>query len=125
MPVDRGEPHVRNFVELMERLHDALADLARFHLVRSLAQKIRLEIVHDRLELLGGNGTLLAGTVETVQDLLATERLPPAVLLDHEERRRFHRLVRREAAVAAQALATAADGLPFLRGAGVDDLVLE
>src|SRR5262245_39354500 len=100
----------------MERLHDALPYLARFHLVRALSQEVRFEIVHDRLKLLGRDRTFLAGTVQAVQDLLAAEGFPPAVLLDHEERRRFHRLVRREAAVAAQALATAADGLPLLGG---------
>src|SRR5437867_249021 len=125
MAVDRGEPDVRDLIQLVEGLHHALADLARFHLVEALAEKIRLQPVDDRVKPLGRDGALLARPQEPVQDLLAAERLPPAVLLDHEERRRLDCLIGREPPLALETLAAAADRLPLLGGAGVDHLVLQ
>src|SRR6185503_16583215 len=110
---------------LVELGHHALTDLARLDLVLSLLHQLRLQPVHDRVDPLGGDGPLLTGAQEAVQDLLAAERLAPAVLLYHEERRRLQGLVGREPPVAGEAFPPAADGLALLGRAGIDDLVLE
>src|SRR5947207_8345576 len=125
MAVHGSEPHVRHLVQLVQLGHDPLADLARVDLILALLQELRLQLVHQGVDPLRGDGALLGGAQEPVQDLLPAEGLAPSVFLDDQERRGLHRLVGGEAPLAGQALPAAADRMPLLRGARVDHLVLE
>jgi hypothetical protein len=80
--------------------------------------------VDDGFELAGRDGTLLAGAEQAAEHLLAIEALAAAVLLDHHVGDLVDALVGGEAAIAALALAAAADGVGLLAFARVDDPVL-
>ena len=67
---------------------------------------------------------LLAGHHDALDELLALERLAPAVFLDDHERHALDILVRREAPLALQALAPPPDARTVLRSARVDDAVI-
>src|SRR5262249_30699466 len=106
-------------------LHDPLADRARGDLPLRVVLHHLLDLVDDRREGLRRHRALLAGAVEPGHELLAVERLPPAVLLDDEVRDLLDPLVRGEPAAAGEALPAPADRVPRPRLARVHDLVLE
>ena len=75
-----------------------------------------LDVFGQRLDRLSGDRPLLARPNQPAQDLVAVERLTPAVLLDHDQRRLFQPLVRCEATQARRAFAPPADNLVLLGG---------
>ena len=80
--------------------------------------------VDDGFELAGGHGALFAGAEQAAQHFLAVEALAAAVFLDHHVGDFVDALVGGEAAIAALALAAAADGVGLLALARVDHPVL-
>ena len=85
---------------------------------------LALDLERERRDLIARDRALGDRGQDAVLDLRAIERLAPAVVLDHERHRLLDALVGGEAAVAALALAAAADLAAVLRHAGLDDLVL-
>ena len=77
----------------------------------TVAAEPRLDGRDDALDQLERDRALDARALEAAQQLRAVERLPAAVALDDPQRRLLDALERREARVAVEALATAADGL--------------
>ena len=122
--VDRGEPHVGHLVELAQPLHREGADLAGRELAVLLVRQQALGGVHDLFELAQRHRTLLAGLLETLEELAAVEVLARAVVLDHPVGDLFDFLVGREAAVAGQAFTAAPDRHAFAALARIDDPVL-
>ena len=80
--------------------------------------------VDDCFQLACRNGAFFAGAEQAAEDLLAVESLAAAVFLDHHVGDFVDALVGGEAAVAALALAAAADGVGLLAFARVDDAIL-
>ncbi len=122
--VDAGEADVGDGVDVLEALHDELADGAGGALALGRVDDEGFGLVDDVLHLGGGDVALLAGVQQAGEDLLAVEFLAAAVLLDDHVGDFVDALVGGEALVAALALAAAADGVGFLAFAGVDDPVL-
>src|SRR5437879_5302298 len=77
-PVHRGEPHVGDLVEAGELPHHRLADEGGRDLLLAHLLKAALDAVDDGLDLLGGDGPLAAGQLETGDDLLPVEGLAAA-----------------------------------------------
>src|SRR5450830_1322301 len=122
--VNGREPHVRHLIELLELLHDLGAELHGRHLARLSRRESRLDLVADGLERLRLDGTLLTGFHEAAEQLVAVERLAPAVLLHDEKGDLLDGLVGREAALAGVALPPPADRRSFAALARVDDAVV-
>ena len=78
---------------------------------RPSPRKPRLDGRDDALDRLERHRALDARALEAAQELRAIERLTAAVALDDPQHRLLEALERREARVAVEALATAADGL--------------
>src|SRR5512143_120101 len=76
LPVHRRKTHVRDFIELAEAIHDTSPDVARRHLALLGVMKLRLDLIHDRVELCGRNGPLLAGLDQAGAKFLAIEVFP-------------------------------------------------
>ena len=123
--VDRGEADEGHLVELLQAVHQELADLVGRDLAVGALLHHGLDPLDDRLERLHRDRALLAGLQQALHHLLAVEALAAAVLLDDEVRDLVDALVGREALAAVEALAAAADHVAFLALARVDDLVLE
>src|SRR5262249_17327102 len=83
-----------------------------------------LDLVDRRLERRPGDVALLRRREQPAEQLLPVELLAAPVLLDDVDGRRLDPLVRREALVAAQALAAPADRPTGPGGARVDDLAV-
>src|SRR5690625_6094200 len=88
--VDGGEAHVGHLVQLMQLVHDQLADLARRQLAVSLAADRLFDLGDRRLDLLGAHGTFLQGTQLARAELRFIILLAAAVALDDP---RHHYLV--------------------------------
>src|SRR5271157_297722 len=122
--VDRCEADVSHSIQALQLLHDEFADFACRPLpFRSIHQK-GLRGVHDSLEFAGRDGAFFAGAEQAAEHLLAVEALAAAVFLDHHVGDFVDALVGGEAAIAALALAAAADGIGLLALPRVDDPVL-
>src|SRR5262249_7822818 len=112
--IDRGEAHVGDGVELVERLHHRLADHRARDLALGAVEEAALDAVDVLLDLLDADRALLARLGEAGDDLHAVEGLAPAVLLDHRRQVLLDALVGREAAAALLALATPPDDVAVL-----------
>ena len=80
--------------------------------------------VHDRFEFARRDGPFFAGAEQAAQHLLPVKALAAAVLFHHHVGDLVDALVGGKAAIAALALAAAADGVGLLALARVDDPVL-
>ena len=119
LPVHRGEPHVRDLVQIVEAAHDQLSDLGRGDLPVGLLGQPAFDVVHDLFELRHAHRSFLDGLGEPAHQLVAIEGLAPPVLLHDHEVDLLDPLVGREAPVALQALPAAADDVAVLAFAGV------
>src|ERR1700677_2093676 len=122
--IDGGEADVSYGVERFEMRHDQLADFAGSALALGGVHQITLCSVDDGFKLAGWHGTLFAGAEQAAEDFLSVEALAPAIFLDHHVGDFVDALVGGEAAVAALALAAAADRVSFFAFARVDDAIL-
>src|SRR5512138_590095 len=82
LAIDRREADVRDLVELAEPVHDSRSDFTRGHLALLRVVKLCLDLIHDRVELRGRHGPLLAGLDQSGAEFLPIEVFPAAVLLD-------------------------------------------
>src|SRR5580698_1857048 len=122
--INRGETNVGHRVETLQVLHDQLADLARSALALWRIHEIALRSVHYPFQLAGRNRTLLARAQQAAQNLLPVEALAASIFLHHHVRNFVDALVSGEAAIAALALAPAADRVRLLALARIDNPVL-
>ena len=121
LTVDRGEPHVGNFVQILQFLHDDLADKGTADLLLHHVVQASFDLGHDGFHLFHGDRALFAGSYDAVQHLVAVEGFTAAVPLDHHEEDFFHLLVRGKALAAFFAFSAPADGMTLLGRTGVDD----
>ena len=120
--IDGGEAHVGDLVELVQLLHDELADHARGDLALAERAQPVADALDRGLDRLAADRPLLERLQHARAQLALVEGLARAVVLDHLRHDELRGLEGREALAAGQALAAAADLLPLAREARVDDL---
>src|SRR6185503_9713830 len=103
LEVDAGEAHVRDLIDLLEALHDELADALRRPLAVAAVLYELLDSVDDGLELGGRDGPPFAGAKDAGHDLLPVERLAATVLFDDHVGHFVDALVARESPLALEA----------------------
>src|SRR6185369_9814590 len=106
----RRETHVRDRVQIVERRHDGLAELAARDLALAALHDLALDARRERFDRVGRDRSLLARPRQAGHDLRTVERLPPAVLLDDHGQRQLDALVGGEAMPAAVTVTAAPDG---------------
>src|SRR2546423_14780933 len=107
--VDRRETDVRDLIERLELGQHALADVARYNLRDAELADLALDVERERRHLIARYRPLRERRDQAVLDLVAIERLAPAVGLDHHRHRLFDPLVRGEPPRARFALAPPPD----------------
>ncbi len=109
IPVDRGEAHIGDVVELAQMLHHRLADRLRGDFALALALELAHDLGHHLLDALGLDRALAQRDLHRAHQLVAVERHAAAVALDHGQLAQLHALEGGEAEIAGQADAAAAD----------------
>src|SRR5262245_37125039 len=105
--------------------HDDLADGFRRHFGFAHALQLAHDLRHHLVDALRLDRTLAQRDLDRTQQLVAIERDAAAVALDHRELAQLHALERREAEIAGQAHAPAADHRRVLGRPGILDLGIE
>src|SRR5215469_1206832 len=123
--VHRSEAHIRHFVECLQLLHDHFADLGSCQFTLGGVVDHRLDLVDNPFQLRRSHRPLLACFQKPLQYFLPFETLPPSVLLDDHIRNFINAFVGREAAVALQAFAAPADGVPAAPFPRIDHFVVQ
>lgn len=118
--VDARKAYVRNLIYLMQPLHHELSELLRRNLI---AVDGGNDIVKQVADLVIGHRAVAAGYADALLKLAAVERLAAAVALDDAHLVAVNLLVRREAASAGCAFATAAYRRAIADAARIQHLV--
>src|SRR4051812_31087700 len=122
-PVDAGVAHVGNLVERPERFHDSLANCHRGNFAIVLITDLLDHLIGDLLDLLRADGAFTTSDFEAVQEFIAGEGFTTVIALNDSDRFIFDLFVSGKTMSTTQAFAAAADGLPFARGARIDDFI--
>src|SRR5215831_6192917 len=109
LAVDGREAHVGDLVELLEVLHDDLAQLLGGDLLLRAFVELGLDLRHHVVHRLHADGALLARLEDGAAQLLAVERLAAVVALHHVREHVLDVLVGGVPAVALETFAPAAD----------------
>jgi len=120
--VDRGEAHVRNFVERPQLFHDQLANQPGRNFALTHGAEFVNEVPNGLLELVAGNRALLESTHHAVAQFVFIKRLAAAVVLDQPRHDEFSGLEGRETFIARQALPAPSDLPALARETRVYDL---
>src|SRR5690606_20573192 len=107
--VHGNEAHVGDLVDLVEVMHDPLADLRGEDFAVAAGRGPLLDRLHDLLEAVALDRALAARGFEAPHHLLAIERVFARVALDHERELFVDPLARREPVTATIARPAAAD----------------
>src|SRR3984957_20393483 len=123
--VDRGEPDVSDFIELLQMIHEQAANFGSgAFAVRGFADEC-LRFVDNCFKLADGHRAFFAGLQQSLEDFLALEFLAASVFLDHHVRNFVNTLVGGEPAIALQAFAAATNQVAGARLARVDHFVVQ
>ena len=122
--IDRCEAHVGDLVKATEPFHDHFSYLCSRYLSVSTIRELSLDRIHYLGEFGHRDWSLLAGFEEPGEHFLPVELFPTAVLLDDHIGNFIAPLISRETALAAQALAAAANSLSLLTLSGVNHAIL-
>jgi hypothetical protein len=122
--IDRCEAHIGDLVQIAEPLHDQFSYLRSRYLSISAVRELSLDRIYYFGEFSHWDRSLLTCFEEPAEYFLAVELFPTAVLLDDHIRDFIAPFIRRETALAAQALAAAANNFALLTLSGVDDAIL-
>ena len=123
--VHAGKAHIGNFVELLEAMHNHLADFGGGQLPFRGFVDHAFDFVNDAFKFWCGHGTLFASFQQTLQDFLAFEALAAAIFFDDHVGNLIDALVSGKAAGAFQAFAATTNGVAGAALAGIDDLVVK
>src|SRR5215813_8837181 len=107
--IHRRKAHIGDVVEGAQRLHHHFADDLGRDLALALAFQLAHDLRHRLLDPLLLDRALAQRDLHRAQKLVAVERHPPAVALDHGQLAQLHALERRETEIAGEADAPAAD----------------
>src|SRR6185503_6331907 len=105
-------------------LHDHVTQLLAGDLLLGALVQLGLDVGDDVVDRLDGDRALLAGLEQRAAQLLAIERLPAPIALDHVRQHVLDVLVGRVAPMALETLAPAADELAVTTDPRVDDAIL-
>src|SRR5215469_9011597 len=123
--INAGEAYVRNLVQLLQAMHDHLANFrGRQFALRSLVHHA-FNLIHDSFQFRRGHRPFFAGFEQSLQNLLPLEALAASILLDDYVRNFVDTFISREAAGAFQAFAATANGISRSAFARIDYLVIE
>src|SRR5208337_2678751 len=122
--VNAGKSNVGHFIDLAQGLHNPFPDGHAGNFTFIFIADLIHDPLHEVFDDFWADGALLAGLLETGEQLFLGELLPPPIALDHHKSLMLNLFVGSEAVVALQTLAAAADGRAFAGGARVDDLVV-
>src|SRR5262249_53758380 len=115
---------VRHLVDLLQTVHDQLAQLGSGALALRGIDHELLHIVDDLLHASHGDRALFASPQHAGEYFLTLELFAPPIFLHHHVRDLVDALVGGETLFTLQALAAAADRRAFLALARVDDFVV-
>src|SRR6185437_12093078 len=117
--VDRGEAHIGDRIERVERVHHLLADLVRGDLGFAGALEPPHDGTNDALDALGIDRPLACRDLDRFGELVAIEGNPLAALLHHREIAKLNPLECREARSAGRAETPATDRRVVVRRARI------
>src|ERR1700684_282013 len=123
--IDGSESHVRDFVELLELVHDHLADFGGGQLALGRVVHHAFDVVDDRFEFRRRHRALFARLQQSLQNFLAFEPFAAAIFFDDHVGNFIDALVGGEAAAALQAFAAAANRVAGTAFARIDYLVID
>ncbi len=83
--VDAGEPDVSDLVDLRQPFHHQITDLPRRDLEFVFLGHLLFDFGHQFPDLFGADGTLPAGSLQSLLQLVAVEWLTNAILLDNQQ----------------------------------------
>ena len=121
LPVYGGEADIGHGVQRAQVIHDDLPDLCAGNLPVLRAEDIRLNGIDHFLDLLHGNGTLIAGAQDAVLNLGAVVLFPRLILFDDRQRDGLHLFICGETLAAGVAETSSADGIGIFHGSGIYD----
>src|SRR5713101_3243245 len=113
--VDRGEAHIGNVIERAQALHHHLANGLGGDFALALALELAHDLGHGLIDALRLDRTLAQRDLHRAQELVTVKRHAAAVALDDDELAQLYPLECREAEIAGEADATAADDGAILR----------
>src|SRR5882672_5915799 len=121
-PVHGCEAHEGNLVEMTQLLHHEIADRARVDFALAHASELVADALHRLLDGLARDRPLLERLQQARAQLRFIERFAAVVALDHLRHQELGRVKGREAFLAGEAFAAAADLPTFAGEARVGDL---
>ena len=83
--VDAVEPDVSDLVDLRQPFHHQITDLPRRDLEFVFLGHLLFDFGHQFPDLFGADGTLPAGSLQSLLQLVAVEWLTNAILLDNQQ----------------------------------------
>src|SRR5260370_7568599 len=122
--VHAREAHVRNFVELLQAVHDHFADFGGGQLALGGFVHDAFDFVNDAFKLGRRHRPFFAGFQQALQNFLALEAFATAILLDDHVGNFVDALVGGEAASTFEAFAAAANGVAAAAFARINHLVV-
>ena len=120
-----GEADVSDLVELLEVFHNGFADVRGGDFTVKVLEDVLLDAVGDFLDTFGRDGALVAGFLEACDYLGAVVGNAGVVFFDDGKLKYLADLfISGKAALAFEALATAANGAAIVAGTAVHDMVV-
>ena len=119
LAINRGEPDIGDFVDVLEFFHGEFADFARSDLFFQRVLQLRLDVGDSFFDDFDRDRTFLTGAQQAVEQLDAVETLAGAVFLDDDQRDGLDDLIRGKALAALRAFTAATDAFSFVGGAGI------
>ena len=124
LSINGSKADISHSIQPMEFVHHLLPDFRAPHLSLPSLLKMELDAVYDLLNQVDADRPLLAGPLETIEDLNAIESLSSPILLDDQRQGILCPLAGRKSLLATQTFPPPADRLFILAKAGIDHFTL-
>ena len=124
LPIDRGKTDISYPIETVEFLHHLFTDLRTPDLPLRLFLEIEFDTVGDLFDDIDADRPLLAGFLQTIEDLGTIEGLSPPIFFDDRRQGILCPLTRSKSLLATEAFPPSPDRLLVLAFAGIDDFAL-
>src|SRR5258708_9155743 len=123
--INTGKPHIRDFIELFQPMHDHLADFRGGQFAFRRFVYHAFDFIHNRFQLRRSHRPLFASLQQSLQNLLPLKSLPSAIFLDHHVRNLVDPFIRGESPLALQALPPPPYGVASAPFARINYLVIQ
>ena len=120
LPVYGSKPYISHRLQLLQLIHNDLADDRAWNLLLLPVEDLCLHRIHQIINLVGRNRTLMAGPQHAGLTLGTVILLPDIILLDNNQRYRLHLLIGGEALAAFIAQPSTADGIIIICRSGIN-----